>query len=81
MITAIHRCRKMSAREASRADAGLNIFQLNAMFGWTGTKMALHYTQTADRKKAAREGFGRLANNSRTSIPAPKGKVRAPAQK
>jgi integrase len=74
-----HGLRKLAATRA--AEAGLNIILLNAMFGWTGTKMAAHYTQGADRKRLAREGFGRLANNSRTSIPAPKGKVRAPAQK
>jgi integrase len=74
-----HGLRKLAATRA--ASAGLSIFQLNAMFGWTGTRMAAHYTQAADRKRLAREGFGRLANNSRTSIPAPKGKVRAPTQK
>jgi len=74
-----HGLRKLAATRA--AEAGLNTAQLNAMFGWNGTAMAAHYTQAADRRRLAREGFGKLANNSRTSIPAPKGKVREPAQK
>ena len=42
--------------------------------------MAAHYTQAATTLASPRR-FGKLANNSRTSIPAPKGKVREPAQK
>jgi integrase len=76
-----HGLRKLAATRA--ADAGANIWQLNAMFGWTGTKMASHYTQSADRKRAAREGFKMLMNDERTSIPSPSEKVRArePKQK
>jgi len=74
-----HGLRKLAATRA--ADAGATIWQMNAMFGWTGTKMAAHYTQAADRKKLAREGFKKLMNDERTSIPAPGQKVRAPAKK
>ena len=75
-----HGLRKLAATRA--AEAGVTVWQLNGMFGWTGTKMASHYTQTADRKRAAREGFRRLVgNDERTSIPAPDHKVRAPGQK
>jgi hypothetical protein len=51
--------------------------QLNAIFGWTGSKMASLYTETADRALLAREAIGKLMNDKRTSIPAPRGKVRA----
>jgi len=74
-----HGLRKLAATRA--AEAGANIWQLNAMFGWTGTKMASHYTQAFERKRAAREGFRKLVNETKTSIPAPKQKVRAPGQK
>jgi len=74
-----HGLRKLAATRAADADATL--WQLNGMFGWTGTKMASLYTQAADRKRAAREGFKKLMNDERTSIPAPDQKVRAPGQK
>ena len=75
-----HGLRKLAATRA--AEAGANIWQLNAMFGWTGTKMASHYTQAFERKRAAREGFKKLVtNDSATSIPAPKQKVRASERK
>jgi integrase len=75
-----HGLRKLAATRA--ADAGASIWQLNAMFGWTGTKMASHYTQAFERKRAAREGFKKLVtNDSTTSIPAPDQKVRAPGRK
>ena len=74
-----HGLRKLAATRA--ANAGATVWQLNAMFGWTGTKMASLYTQAADRKRAAREGFKKLMNDERTSIPAPDQKVRAPGQK
>jgi integrase len=79
-----HGLRKLAATRA--ADAGATIWQLNAMFGWTGTKMASHYTQAFERKRAAREGFKKLVsgdhlNENRTSIPAPNQKVRAPGRK
>ena len=75
-----HGLRKLAATRA--ANAGANIWQLNAMFGWTGTKMASHYTQAFERKRAAREGFKKLirTNETETSIPAPNQKVRAPGR-
>jgi integrase len=61
-----HGLRKLAATRA--AEAGANIWQLNAMFGWTGTKMASHYTQAFERRRAAREGFKRLVTNETDSI-------------
>ena len=63
------------------AENGATVHELNAMFGWTGTKMAMRYTENANRKRAAREGFKKLANNLATSIPVPDDKVRALAEK
>ena len=56
--------------------------QLNAIFGWTGSKMASLYTQNADRKRLAKDAIDKLlVNESATSIPSPKGKVRAAQRK
>jgi hypothetical protein len=56
--------------------------QLNAIFGWTGSKMASLYTQNADRKRRAKDAIDKLlVNESATSIPSPKGKVRAAKRK
>jgi integrase len=74
-----HGLRKLAATRA--AENGATVHELNAMFGWTGTKMAMRYTENANRKRAAREGFKKLANNLATSIPAPDDKVRALAEK
>jgi hypothetical protein len=40
--------------------------------------MASLYTRSADRRRLAIEAMHTLANDERTSIPAPQGKVRAP---
>jgi len=56
--------------------------QLNAIIGWTGSKMASLYTQNADRKRRAKDAIDKLlVNESATSIPSPKGKVRAAKRK
>jgi integrase len=70
-----HGLRKIGAVRA--ALAGATIPQLNAMFGWTGSKMAMHYTEAADRVRLAREGHKLLSK----PIPAPNDKVRASGRK
>jgi integrase len=72
-----HGLRKIGATRA--ANNGATVPQLNAIFGWTGSKMASHYTQSADRVRLAREAIGKLVNETETSIPAPSDKVRAPS--
>jgi integrase len=69
-----HGVRKIGATTA--ANNGATVAQLEAIFGWKGGRMASHYTQTADRRRNARDGIGKLLNDERTSIPAPSGKVR-----
>jgi integrase len=46
-----HGLRKLAA--ASLADAGATPHQMMAWFGWTGSKMAEHYSKTADRRRLA----------------------------
>ena len=70
-----HGLRKIGATRA--ANNGATVAQLNAIFGWTGSKMASLYTQNADRARLARDAIGKLVNETATSIPAPDQKVRA----
>ena len=58
-----------------------SVLTLNAVFGWTGSKMALRYTQAAERERLAIDAWRKRMNNSETSIPAPEGKVRAAGEK
>lgn len=70
-----HGLRKLAA--TTMANNGATVAELNAVFGWTGAKMASHYTQTADRERLSLASAEKLMNDPATSIPAPKGKVRA----
>jgi integrase len=74
-----HGVRKIAATTA--ANNGATVSQLKALFGWTNDAMPSLYTKTADRERLGREAGHLLANDERTSIPAPCGQVRAPAQK
>jgi len=69
-----HGVRKAGATRA--ANNGATVAQLEAIFGWVGGNMAALYTRSADRARLAREAISKLANDSGTSIPAPKKKVR-----
>jgi integrase len=70
-----HGVRKIAATRA--ANRGATVAQLEAIFGWSGGTMASHYTRSADRQRLAIEAMHKLANDDRTSIPAPSGQVRA----
>jgi integrase len=65
-----HGLRKIAAIRC--AENGASVPQMNAIFGWTGAKMALHYIEAADRKKMAAEAMEKL-NRDRTSNVAPSG--------
>ena len=67
--------RKIAATTA--ANNGATVSQLKALFGWQSDSMPSAYTAAADRERLARESAHRLENAQRTSIPAPKRKVRA----
>jgi integrase len=73
-----HGVRKIAATRA--ADAGATEAELMAIFGWTDSKMATHYTRTANRKRLAAQAMAKL-NANRTSIPAPSYPVRAAGEK
>jgi integrase len=53
-----HGLRKAGATRA--AENGATVAQLEAIYGWTGGKMASLYTRQADRAKLAREVMGKL---------------------
>jgi integrase len=58
------------------ANNGATVAQLNAIFGWTGAKMASLYTANADRARLSRESMVKLRNQTATKPAAPSGKVR-----
>ena len=65
-----HGLRKIAAIRC--AENGASVPQMNAIFGWTGAKMALHYIEGASRKKMAADAMEKL-NKDRTSNVAPSG--------
>jgi integrase len=69
-----HGVRKIAATTA--ANNGATVAQLKALFGWTDDTMPALYTKTADRERLAIAAGHTLANAERTSIPAPRNKVR-----
>ena len=69
-----HGLRKIGATRAANNRA--TVPQLNAIFGWTGSKQAMHYTQNADRALLSRESMDKLRNETATKSAAPRGKVR-----
>lgn len=54
-----HGLRKAGATRA--VENGATLAQLNAIFGWTGEKMAAHYTRSMDRAKLARQAMWKLS--------------------
>lgn len=61
-----HGVRKIGATRA--AEAGATVSELEALFGWIGGKMASHYTQTADRKRLARQASDKIVNAQRPHL-------------
>jgi integrase len=73
-----HGVRKGAATRA--AENGATERELEAIFGWSGGRMATLYTKSANRSKLAAGAIGKLDRaeiENRTSIPAPKAEVRA----
>jgi integrase len=54
-----HGVRKIAATRA--ANAGATVAQLEAIFGWSGGRMASLYTRSADRKRLSVEAMHKLA--------------------
>ena len=57
-----HGLRKVAATRA--ANNGATVAELEAIFGWTGGRMASLYTRTADRRRLARGAMHKLARNT-----------------
>jgi integrase len=57
-----HGLRKAGATRL--AEAGATVHELNAIYGWSGSKMASLYTESADRARLARRAIGKLENKS-----------------
>jgi integrase len=53
-----HGLRKIAAIRCAENEA--TVPQMNAIFGWTGAKMALHYIEFANREKMAADAMGKL---------------------
>ena len=69
-----HGVRKLAA--TTMVNNGATVAELEAVFGWTGGRMASLYTRSADRRRLATSSAHKLMNEERTDLPAPKGKVR-----
>jgi integrase len=61
-----HGLRKSGARRA--AEQGATTAELNAIFGWTGAKMASLYTESADRKRLAKGAMSKLDKNEGATV-------------
>ena len=56
-----HGSRKIAATRV--ADSGATLPQMNAIFGWTGARMALHYIERSDRRRQAVDAMHKLGRN------------------
>jgi integrase len=74
-----HGLRKAAATRA--AEHGATEAELEAIFGWSGGRMASLYTRTANRQRLSIAAMNKLENDRRTSTPSPLDKVRAPGRK
>ena len=74
-----HGVRKIATTRA--AENGATVAEVEAIFGWHGGAMASRYTREVNRVRLAKEAMHKLANDVRTSIPAPLHPVRAPGRK
>jgi integrase len=79
VLGSAHGVRKLAA--TTMANNGATVSQLEAVFGWSGGRMASLYTRSADRRRLAQSSVHMLVNAERTNRPAPKGKVRASERK
>lgn len=78
MNKSCHGLRKIAATRC--AERGATLPQMNAIFGWTGPRMALKYIEAANRGRLAAEAMDKL-NVEGTSNPSPERAVRGIEQK
>lgn len=57
----VHGVRKIAATRA--ANAGATVAQLEAIFGWSGGRLASLYTRAADRRRLAMELMYKLGSS------------------
>lgn len=69
-----HGLRRAAATRA--AERGATEAEFEAIFGWSGGRMASLYTRAANRQRLSIAAMHKLENDRRTSIPSPGGKVR-----
>lgn len=75
-----HGVRKIAATRC--AEAGATVHELNALFGWSGTTMAMEYTKAAERRRLSMAAGSKLLGTpDEHSIPAPSYQVRAASGK
>jgi integrase len=74
-----HGVRKLAA--TTMAENGATEAQLEAVFGWTGGRMASLYTRSANRRRLATSSAHLLVNEERTDLPAPEREVRGKRRK
>ena len=74
-----HGLREAAATRA--AERGATEAELEAIFGWSGGRMASHYTRAANRQRLSIAAMHKLENDRRTSIPSPASKVRESERK
>jgi len=75
-------CARRRPRRAT--ENGATERELEAIFGWSGGRMATLYTKSANRSRLAAGAIGKLdraETENRTSIPAPSAEVRAEIRK
>jgi hypothetical protein len=64
--------RTACARSQQRAaDSRATLPHMNASFGWTGARMALHYIERSDRCRQAMDAMHKLGKNDGVSWRAP----------
>ena len=59
-----HGVRKIAATRA--ANSGATVAELEAIFGWSGGRMASHYTRAADRRRLAKRAMHKLGGQMNT---------------
>jgi integrase len=74
-----HGLRKAAATRA--AEHGATEAELEAIFGWSGGRMASLYTRAANRQRLSIAAMNKLENDRRTSMPSPSNKVRESERK
>jgi hypothetical protein len=66
MNKSAHGLRKLAA--ALDAEDGMTVAELEALYGWTGGRMASHYTRSANRKHLAIQAAQKRTETRRKKV-------------